>query len=154
MDGFEVSIEKVYDLDPTRIESMTILKDAAATAIYGSRAANGVVVITTVAPKPGEVRVSYNFTGTLEMPDLRDYNLANASEKLEIERLAGLFDVSAGDNMGNIINSYKKKYAQIRKGVDTNWLVLPLRNSFDHKHSVYVEGGTQNLRYGVWMFFL
>lgn len=38
---------------------------------------------------------------------------------------------------------------QIRKGVDTNWLVLPLRNSFDHKHSVYVEGGTQNLRYGV-----
>lgn len=149
MDGFEVSIEKVYDLDPTRIESMTILKDAAATAIYGSRAANGVVVITTVAPKPGEVRVSYNFTGTLEMPDLRDYNLANASEKLEIERLAGLFDVSAGDNMGNIINSYSKKYAQIRKGVDTNWLVLPLRNSFDHKHSVYVEGGTQNLRCGV-----
>ena len=149
MDGFEVSIEKVYDLVPTRIESMTILKDAAATAIYGSRAANGVVVITTVAPKPGEVRVSYNFTGTLEMPDLRDYNLANASEKLEIERLAGLFDVSAGDNMGNIINSYSKKYAQIRKGVDTNWLVLPLRNSFDHKHSVYVEGGTQNLRYGV-----
>lgn len=149
MNGFEVSIEKVYDLDPTRIESMTILKDAAATAIYGSRAANGVVVITTVAPKPGEVRVSYNFTGTLEMPDLRDYNLANASEKLEIERLAGLFDVSAGDNMGNIINSYSKKYAQIRKGVDTNWLVLPLRNSFDHKHSVYVEGGTQNLRYGV-----
>ena len=64
MDGFEVSIEKVYDLDPTRIESMTILKDAAATAIYGSRAANGVVVITTVAPKPGEARVSYNFTGT------------------------------------------------------------------------------------------
>ena len=68
MDGFEVSIEKIYDLDPTRIESLTILKDAAATAMYGSRAANGVVVITTVAPKAGEVRVSYNFTGTLEMP--------------------------------------------------------------------------------------
>lgn len=55
MDGFEVSIEKIYDLDPTRIESLTILKDAAATAMYGSRAANGVVVITTVAPKAGEV---------------------------------------------------------------------------------------------------
>ena len=51
MDGFEVSIEKVYDLDPTRIESLTVLKDAAATAMYGSRAANGVVVITTVARK-------------------------------------------------------------------------------------------------------
>ena len=143
MDGFEVSIEKVYDLDPTRIESMTILKDAAATAIYGSRAANGVVVITTVAPKPGEVRVSYNFTGTLEMPDLRDYNLANAAEKLEIERLSGLFE---NDNFGQSINDYNIKLAQIQRGVDTDWTVLPLRNAFDHKHSLYVEGGTQNLR--------
>ena len=129
MDGFEVSIEKVYDLDPTRIESMTILKDAAATAIYGSRAANGVVVITTVAPKPGEVRVSYNFTGTLEMPDLRDYNLANAAEKLEIERLSGLFE---NDNFGQSINDYNIKLAQIQRGVDTDWTVLPLRNAFDH----------------------
>ena len=52
-----------YDMDMNRIESMTILKDAAATAMYGSRAANGVVVVTTVPPVPGELRVSYNFTG-------------------------------------------------------------------------------------------
>ena len=103
MDGFEVSIEKIYDLDPTRIESLTILKDAAATAMYGSRAANGVVVITTVAPKAGEVRVSYNFTGTLEMPDLHDYNLANAAEKLEIERLAGLFENGTGNLLAELI---------------------------------------------------
>lgn len=146
MDGFEVSIEKVYDLDPSRIESMTILKDAAATAIYGSRAANGVVVITTVTPKPGEVRVSYNFTGTVEMPDLRDYNMANASEKLEMERLAGLFENS---NMENQIFDYNRKFAQIQRGVDTDWMVLPLRNAFDHKHSLFIEGGTQNLRWGV-----
>ena len=150
MDGFEVSIEKVYDLDPTRIESMTILKDAAATAIYGSRAANGVVVITTVAPKPGEVRVSYNFTGTLEMPDLRDYNLANAREKLEIERLAGMYDKGYEvGSLGDAMNRYYAKYALIQRGVDTDWLSLPLRNAFDHKHSIYIEGGTPNLRYGV-----
>ena len=151
MDGFEVSIEKVYDLDPTRIESMTILKDAAATAIYGSRAANGVVVITTVAPKPGEVRVSYNFTGTLEMPDLRDYNLANASEKLEIERRAGLYDKGNNGNTTTAdgLNKYYEKYALIQSGIDTDWLSLPLRNAFDHKHSLYIEGGTPNLRYGV-----
>lgn len=146
MDGFEVSIEKVYDLDPARIESMTILKDAAATAIYGSRAANGVVVITTVAPKAGEVRVSYNFTGTLEMPDLRDYNLANAREKLEMERLAGLFE---DDDLAAEMNSYNKKLALIQRGIDTDWMVLPLQNAFDHKHSLFVEGGTQNLRWGV-----
>ncbi|WP_294469803.1 SusC/RagA family TonB-linked outer membrane protein [uncultured Bacteroides sp.] len=151
MDGFEVSIEKVYDLDPARIESMTILKDAAATAIYGSRAANGVVVITTVAPKAGEVRVSYSFTGTLEMPDLRDYNLANASEKLEIERRAGLFDKGNNNNhtTADGINAYNKRYALIQKGIDTDWLTLPLQNSFDHKHSIFIEGGTPNLRYGV-----
>ena len=146
MDGFEVSIEKVYDLDPARIESMTILKDAAATAIYGSRAANGVVVITTVAPKAGEVRISYNFTGTLEMPDLRDYNLANAREKLEMERLAGLFE---DDDLAAEMNSYNKKLALIQRGIDTDWMVLPLQNAFDHKHSLFVEGGTQNLRWGV-----
>ena len=130
---------------------MTILKDAAATAIYGSRAANGVVVITTVAPKPGEIRVSYNFTGTLEMPDLRDYNLANASEKLEIERLAGLFE--KGNNNNNTtasgLNAYNAKYALIQRGINTDWISMPLRNAFDHKHSIYIEGGTPNLRYGV-----
>ncbi len=81
MDGFEVSVQKVYDMDINRIESMTILKDAAATALYGSRAANGVVVVTTVAPKPGELRVTYNFNAGVELPDLSDYNLCNAWEK-------------------------------------------------------------------------
>ena len=62
LDGFEVSVQKIYDMDINRIESMTILKDAAATAMYGSRASNGVIVVTTVPPKPGELRVNYNFT--------------------------------------------------------------------------------------------
>ncbi|WP_297152547.1 SusC/RagA family TonB-linked outer membrane protein [uncultured Prevotella sp.] len=151
MDGFEVSIEKIYDLDPTRIESITILKDAAATAIYGSRAANGVVVVTTVAQKPGEVRVSYGFTGTLETPDLRDYNLANAAEKIEIERRAGLFEKGQpGINTeAQGVNAYNQKLALLKRGIDTDWLSIPLRNGFDQKHSVYIEGGTQNLRYGI-----
>lgn len=151
MDGFEVSIEKIYDLDPTRIESITILKDAAATAIYGSRAANGVVVVTTVAPKPGEVRVSYGFTGTLETPDLRDYNLANAAEKIDIERRAGLFEKGQpGINTeAQGVNAYNQKLALLKRGIDTDWLSIPLRNGFDQKHSVYIEGGTQNLRYGI-----
>lgn len=92
MDGFEVSVQKVYDLDPNRVETINILKDAAATAMYGSRAANGVIVITTRAPKPGEVTISYNLTGSLSLPDLSDYNLANAREKLEIEKAAGIYE--------------------------------------------------------------
>ena len=89
MDGFEIKVEKLYDMDPSRIESITILKDAAATAMYGSRAANGVVIITTVTPKAGKINVDYNFTGTLEFPDLTDYKLMNAREKLETEVAAG-----------------------------------------------------------------
>ncbi|MEG2792118.1 MAG: carboxypeptidase-like regulatory domain-containing protein, partial [Odoribacter sp.] len=91
LDGFEVSVQKIYDMDMNRISGMTILKDAAATALYGSRAANGVVVVTTIAPKPGELQVSYNATLSFELPDLSDYNLCNAAEKLEVERLSGLY---------------------------------------------------------------
>ena len=91
MDGFEVNVSKLYDMDPNRIESITILKDASATALYGSRAANGVVVITTVTPKAGKLNVDYNFVGDVIVPDLTDYNLLNAREKLEVERLAGCF---------------------------------------------------------------
>lgn len=97
MDGFEVSVSKLYDMDPNRIESITILKDATATALYGSRAANGVVVITTVPPKAGKLNVDYNFVGDVTFPDLTDYNLLNAKEKLEAERLAGCFEADPTD---------------------------------------------------------
>ena len=70
------------------------------------------------------------------MPDLHDYNLANAAEKLEIERLAGLFENGTGSNIntGSGLNAYYRKYALIQKGVDTDWMSLPLQNSFNHKH--------------------
>ena len=62
VDGFESTLEAVYNMDINRIESMTILKDAASTAIYGSKAANGVVVVETVKPKAGQLRLSYKET--------------------------------------------------------------------------------------------
>ena len=118
MDGFEVSVQKVYDMDPNRVETINILKDAAATAMYGSRAANGVIVITTRAPKAGEVTISYNLTGTISMPDLSDYNLSNAREKLEIERLAGLYDYGKESGIQKyyqLLNEYNKRLARIEE---------------------------------------
>ena len=154
MDGFEISVEKLYDMDPSRIESITILKDAAATAMYGSRAANGVVIITTVTPKPGKINVSYNFTGTLEYPDLTDYNLMNAREKLQTEVAAGLFKADPkADNyvseQASLDEIYNKKLNNVVRGVDTYWLSKPLRTVFNHKHSIYLDGGTDDLRWGV-----
>lgn len=151
MDGFEISVTKLYDMDLSRIESITILKDAAATAMYGSRAANGVVVITTVTPKPGKVNVSYSLTGTIEMPDLGDYNLMNAAQKLETERLAGVFEDTNADFESD--NSYRKHYYgklyNIQNGIDTYWLSKPLRTPFDTNHSLYIDGGSDVLRFGI-----
>lgn len=144
MDGFEVDVQKVYDMDMNRVEGITILKDAAATAMYGSRAANGVVVITTIAPKPGQLMVSYNGTFSLDLPDLSDYNVCNAAEKLELERLCGVYDFDVDYEM-----KYNELLQQVLRGYDTDWMAQPLRNVFNHKHSVYVEGGVESIRYGV-----
>ena len=151
MDGFEVGIAKVYDMDPNRIETMTILKDAAATALYGSRAANGVVVITTVAPKEGEVQISYTMVGSVTMPDLTDYNLMHAKEKLEAEVEAGVFvfDPDYATYAESRYAEYNKKLLNVLKGVDTYWLSKPLQTAFSHKHSFYLEGGSNTMRYGL-----
>lgn len=150
MDGFEISVTKLYDFDPSRIESVTILKDAAATALYGSRAANGVVVITTVAPKPGKLNVSYNMTGEISIPDLRDYNLLNAEEKLEAEVKSGFYD----DTQNTLLmQEYAGKLYNVKNGVNTYWLSKPLRTAFSHKHSLYIDGGTDKLRFGVEMSY-
>ncbi|MDD3990126.1 MAG: SusC/RagA family TonB-linked outer membrane protein [Bacteroidales bacterium] len=149
MDGFEVSVEKVYDFDPNRIASLTILKDAAATAIYGSRAANGVIVIETVAPETGKVKVNYNFVATLTAPDISDYNLTNAREKLETEVLSGAFIGTTDADKKTLYEEYMTKLSAINRGVNTDWLAQPIRNELNHKHSLYLEGGSNELRFGV-----
>lgn len=148
VDGFEVSLQTVYDMDPNRIQTLTMLKDAAATAMYGSRAANGVIVITTIPPKEGKLRVSYNVTATFELPNLRDYNLMNAKEKLEAERLSGVYDpTEGGDAFGNETTYYKIYNEIYIEGVETDWKSLPLRSVVKHQHSATVEGGTSTIRY-------
>lgn len=149
LDGFEVSVEKIYDMDMNRIESMTILKDAAATAMYGSRAANGVVVVTTVPPKPGEMQITYNFTGGADFPDLSDYNLCSAKEILEVERQAGLYIAESESGQPDKDIDYNARLQNILRGVDTDWLSKPLRNVFNHKHSLTVQGGEESIRYSL-----
>ncbi len=153
LDGFEVSVEKIYDMDPQRIESLTLLKDAAATALYGSRAANGVIVIESRAPEAGRLRVSYNFTGSLEAPDLSAYNLMNAQEKLDAEVAAGYFELDPDPTSGNAVGisnyaNYINKYNNVVRGVDTDWMAKAVRLSFHHKHSLYVDGGNEDIRWG------
>ena len=147
LDGFESTLAAINDLDINRVASITILKDAASTAIYGSKAANGVIVVETVKPEAGKLQVSYTGNMNLSMPDLSSYNLMNAREKLEAERLSGYYDNDSYDF--SLQAEYQKKMNNILKGVDTDWLSKPLRDQFNHTHSLYIEGGSKDLRFGL-----
>ena len=91
LDGFEISLTKLMDYNDEQIESINILKDAAATAIYGSRGANGVIVVVTKTPKEGKLRVTAKAGIDLQVPDLSSYDLLNAAEKLQLEKQVGLY---------------------------------------------------------------
>lgn len=152
LDGYEVTLEKVYDLDINRVQSVTLLKDAAATAIYGSRAANGVLVITTIPPKEGKLQLSYNYELNPVTPDLTGYKVLNATDKLEYERLAGLYDATINGgalNQNQLDELYYAKKANVLAGVNTYWLSQPLRTGYGQKHSAYLEGGSKSIRYGL-----
>jgi TonB-linked SusC/RagA family outer membrane protein len=149
LDGYEVSLEKVYDLDVNRIETVTLLKDAAATAVYGSRAANGVLVITSKSPKEGKLQLYYNYDLTVTGPDLTNYKVLNATEKLEYERLAGLYTANGAQSQDDLDVIYYNKKRNVVSGVNTYWLSQPLTTTFGNKHSLSLEGGSSSIRYGV-----
>lgn len=149
LDGVEVSVQRVYDLDINRIETITILKDASATALYGSRAANGVIVITSVRPKSGQIRATLNANYNISMPDLRDYNLMNAAEKLEYEKRAGIYTDAKYEEQVRLDQLYNTRLEEVKRGVDTYWLSEPLQTSVNSRYSLNLDGGDKNFRYGI-----
>ena len=149
LDGFEATVEKVFDLDMNRVASVTLLKDAAAKAIYGSRAANGVVVIETIQPEKGKLKVSYSGDLNITTPDLSSYDLCNAKEKLQVEWESGRYKAYYPIDEQFSLEQYNAIEREIARGVNTYWLAKPLRTGVGHKHSLYLEGGDDYLRYGV-----
>ena len=151
LDGFESSLSVINDMDINRIASITILKDAASTAIYGSKAANGVVAVETVKPQAGKLMVSYNGNANISMPDLSSYNLMNAKEKLAFEKLAGKYTPASWSATSEfeLQKLYNQKLAEIESGIDTYWLTEPLRVGVNQKHSLYIEGGEGSFLFGI-----
>lgn len=151
LDGFEVSLTKIVDLDMNRVESITILKDASAKAIYGAKAANGVVVIETKKNTGNKAIVSYNGSIDIETPDLSSYSLTNAAEKLEAERIYGLYS-QISDYAPNyqtqlqLDQQYNQRLQAVLSGVNTDWMSKPLRNGFGQKHGITVELGERDLK--------
>ena len=155
LDGFESTLAIISDLSMDRVESITLLKDASATAIYGSKAANGVVVIETKRPAAGQLRINYSMNGSISFADLSDYNLMNAQEKLQFELLSGFYGklnaegkLILGSNLQSEAN-YNNRLKEVGRGVNTDWLNEPLRTAYTQRHTLFAEGGDANLRYSV-----
>lgn len=150
LNGFEVTLQRVNDLNMNRVKSVTILKDAAATALYGSRAANGIVVIETIEPKDGNFRVTYNGSLTMQAPDLSSYDLLNAEQKLEIEQAGGIYNSNFPYRREELDYLYNQRLAAARSGVDTDWLSIPTRNGVGTQQNIYIDGGSSDsVLYGI-----
>lgn len=145
LDGFETSVERIFDLDMNTVESLTILKDASAKALYGSKAANGVVIIESKKLNSAKPRISYTGSLDVTMPDLSSYNLVSALEKLDVEFREGLYPESEPAS----IQKYYGLRKQVLGGMDTYWLSKPVRMGYGQKHGINVDLGKDELRTNV-----
>lgn len=146
-DGTIISMQDLYDMNINEIATVTILRDASAAALYGARAANGVIVIERNRITDGKMKITYNLTGSVQFPDFRDYDLLNPKDKLEYERLAGLY-TSADNTLQYPLDSlYNERYKDISKGVFTDWMAKPSRVGYTLDHSLRLAGGAGSTRY-------
>lgn len=143
LDGVEISIQELYDLDMFDIERIDVLKDASATILYGEKGANGVIVVERKRSEEGKLRLNYNFVPRFSVPDLSSFNLCSPAEKLEVERLAGKYDSADG----SMDEAYDYKLQLVRKGVNPDWLHAPLRVPFSHTHSLALSSRGEKLEY-------
>ncbi len=149
VDGSIVPVDYIYDMDLNDIEAVTVLKDASASALYGAKASAGVIVITTKTLKGGKLKFNYSGTMRVSMPDLSEYHLLNAKEKLNYERLAGLYSNDNLDEQYRLDKQYAEKLRLVNKGLNTDWLAKPLRNGLSHNHNISIDGGDDYARYTV-----
>lgn len=159
----------VAGIPPQDIESITVLKDAAASAIYGSQAQAGVIVITTKKGKAGKLHLSYSGSVTVQTSPSRDANLMNSEEKLAYEQ--SIWDEFSADGFANgtyyprigIIGQIRSGYGQFAgmttaeqdtyikqlKQTNTDWFQELFRNTVSTSHFVSASGGTDKLTYYV-----
>lgn len=159
----------IAGLNPNDIEDITILKDAAATAIYGARAANGVISITTKKGKKGTMKVNFSAdTFVTSRPDFNKLNLLNASEKVDLElMLAKRADLTYRDDKGEVmriltknnqldafrtggldaLNPFTRQQINGLRNNNTDWGKLLYRNAINKQYGVSISGGSDRSDY-------
>lgn len=139
IDGFQTDLGN--SINPADIESMEVLKDAAATAIYGARGANGVIIITTKQGKSGHFSVDYTFNATLKQ-------VYNPWEMMDAQDIMGLAmrQWEEGGSSGNPpYTAGQLSY----KGAGTDWIKEATRTSFTQQHQLNVTGGSEKLQMNI-----
>lgn len=151
-------------LNPADIETITVLKDASATAIYGSKASNGVIVITTKKGNAEKSSIRYTASVTFRArPNYGMFNYMNSKERIQFSKEAydagvryqsdplpqkytyeGLMSLY---NQRKIDESEFMKQMERLETVNTDWLDLLTRNSVSHNHNLSISGGTQKMTY-------
>lgn len=168
VDGIPLmSTSGIETLNPQDIESIDVLKDASATAIYGSRGANGVILVTTKQGKEGKMNI--NYSGALTVENLQDYSeMMNSSEYIEWRRWAYYYkepdkyprgDQPTKESDYLIFNGGKDPYAwrNIERGWEngvwdgskvptTNWGDIVTQTGITHEHTLSVSGGSEKMR--------
>ena len=152
-------------INPTDIAKIDILKDASATAIYGTRAANGVIVITTKRGKQGKPQLNYS-TGLsfVQAPQYSDLNLMNSQERIDVSREMYHRNLGYGQSYDNIdrigyegalLNLWDGTYTQQEfqnqvsylETLNTDWFGELYRDSFVQTHALSASGGSENAKY-------
>lgn len=152
----------ITGLNPQDIERIDVLKDASATAIYGTRAANGVIVVTTKTGKVGCTSLNYYFNASVtQRPTYDDFELMNSKERIDVSREImnrGLYFENTPQRMGYeglMMDYWDKKisFAEFQAGVsrmesqNTDWFKELYRNSFSQSHNLSLSGGNETTRY-------
>jgi TonB-linked SusC/RagA family outer membrane protein len=145
IDGIPMDAADVNNINPSDIASFSILKDAATISKFGSRGANGVIVITTKQGRPGEAKIilrnSVGYASRTKDP----FDLMNATQKLEIERQFAALGVNAAQSLPGATSTPAQ--LAILQSLDTNWEEELLRDAFIQSSSLSISGGDERLTY-------
>lgn len=160
MDGQVINSETFYNLNPSDIKSMKVLKDATACALYGVKAANGVIEITSQRGHSGAPIINYSMNMGVTTRGRRGLKMMDSAEKLELERRIGNpetpgYRYSAdyyrkyyanNPNLDQMIAEGENKLDSLR-GINTDWFKELLRNSFYQRHNMSIRGGNEQTTY-------
>ncbi len=153
--SYSGDINALADINPDDIESINVLKDASAAALYGSRAANGVVLITTKRGVKGKTTVSYNGWIGVSSP-VKYYDILNAQDFVDVKNYAvknrfGTDQYSLSTSLPTTDGSkaFNLSYDKDGRVVDTNWDDYVFQSGFQQSHGVSIDGGNDKVQYHV-----